>query len=129
MTSFFKLTPCVDLFTYVETFLGTPYWKEVLSRKVLPILDKGWRLVGSGPCPGCYNGCCEYNGWTHEVYEWQSRAQSLIEEKALLEPFAMSAEDNWVDPVLLAYSERLDMGMEDTWKEPAERERIALFRM
>lgn len=129
MTSFFKLMRHAELCEHVETYLGAPYWKDLLSSKVLPSLDKGWRLVGNGYCLGCYNGCCEYYGWTHEVYDWLSREQSIIEEKALHEPDAMSAEDKWVDPTVLAFDERLRMEYADSWQEPAVREQIAIFGM
>lgn len=48
-----------DIVCVIETFTGPNYWKLHFSAKVLPRINKGWRLVGCfpsdfSPCPNCY---------------------------------------------------------------------------
>ena len=120
-----------ELVALVETFslAYESHWKTRITRDVLPALDKGWRLVGDGTCTGCYSGFCGYYGQPHEVYDWLSREQLIIEQKALLEPYAMGAEDTWVDPVVREGFEHHYMLREDRWVDPVARERHELMCM
>ena len=53
-----------EIVCLIEEFTGPSYWKHHFSSKVLPRLNKGWKLVGSTqpymeyqggePCSNCY---------------------------------------------------------------------------
>lgn len=53
-----------DITCLIESFTGPNYWKLQFSAKVLPRLNKKWKLVGktqpyedilgNDPCPNCY---------------------------------------------------------------------------
>jgi hypothetical protein len=52
-----------EIICHIESFIGPNYWKITFSKKVLPRLNKKWKLVGSMmpfenipsyPCPNCY---------------------------------------------------------------------------
>jgi hypothetical protein len=94
-----------DIVCLIETFTGPNYWKLHFSNKVLPRINKSWRLVGidpndDQPCPNCYfygngidQGCnndpilCTFKNpvWVKKddilsLHFWKRRFEYCIEE-------------------------------------------------
>lgn len=85
---FFSLSP--ELISLVEAYHEVPYWKQRFSQDVIPLLDKGWRLVGSAgdKCHICYIDDNCHRRKTAAERIWMSRADY---EEILLELAALEA--------------------------------------